>query len=75
MKLKSSKQADELHEKNCLEIRRLIEVFKNPDTSEEERAEIKAKFERILEHADKIQKQHTLFTKMTAIKNNGTHKK
>ena len=71
MRLKSSKDAESLHEKNCAEIRRLIEIFKDPNTPEDERAKIKERFEKILEHADNISPNSTIFTKMNDIKNNG----
>ena len=74
MKLESSKRADEMHQKNINRIRELISEFENSQTSQERRKEIKATFQQIIDHADKVQKQDSLFFRMAKKVSDNGHK-
>ena len=72
MKLKSSKEADTLHQKNMNIIRKLINEFEGPNTSQTRRIQLKKKFKEIIAHADKVQQQDSLFFRMAKkVSNNG----
>jgi|TARA_Y100000310_G_C20627612_1_gene786824 hypothetical protein len=64
MKLKSSKEADTLHQKNMNIIRKLINEFESPNTSQTRRLQLKKTFQQIIDHADKVQQQDSLFFRM-----------
>ena len=74
MKLESSKRADEMHQKNINRIRELISEFENSQTSQERRKEIKETFQQIIDHADKVQRQDSLFFRMAKKVNDNGHK-
>ena len=74
MKLESSRKADEMHRKNLHRIRELISEFEDPRTSQERRGKIKETFQQIIDHADKVQKQDSLFFRMAKKVNDNGHK-
>ena len=74
MKLESSKKADEMHRKNLHRIRELISEFEDSQTSQERRKEIKETFQQIIDHADKVQRQDSLFFRMAKKVNSNGHK-
>tara|TARA_Y100000310_G_C20631844_1_gene789077 strand:- start:923 stop:1141 length:219 start_codon:yes stop_codon:yes gene_type:complete len=53
MKLKKSKEAEEIHRLNCDQILKLQEKFLHKDTSPEEKEKIRKIFEKIVAYADK----------------------
>tara|TARA_Y100000034_G_C6855989_1_gene388997 strand:- start:542 stop:760 length:219 start_codon:yes stop_codon:yes gene_type:complete len=52
MKLKKSKEAEEIHKMNCVEIMKLKEKFMDPKTSDEEKDKIRCIFQKIVDYAD-----------------------
>ena len=74
MKLESSKRADEMHRKNLHRIRELILEFEDSQTSQERRKEIKVTFQQIIDHADKVQRQDSLFFRMAKKVSDNGHK-
>ena len=75
MKLKSSKEAEEINRKNMENIHKLIKEFENPNTSQTRRIQLKKKFKEIIDHADKVQSQDSLFFRMAKkVNDNGHHK-
>jgi len=74
MKLKSSKEADTLHQKNMNIIRKLINEFESPNTSQTRRLQLKKTFQQIIDHADKVQQQDSLFFRMAKKVNDNGHK-
>lgn len=74
MKLKSTREAEELNQKNLSRIRSLIARFEDPECSSEERARIKETFQKIIDHADKVQQQDSLFFRMAKKVSGNGHK-
>jgi hypothetical protein len=74
MKLKSTREAEELNQKNLSRIRSLIARFEDPECPAEERARIKETFQKIIDHADKVQKQDSLFFRMAKKVSGNGHK-
>ena len=74
MKLRSSKEADLIHKKNMDIIRKLINEFESPNTSQVRRMQLKEKFKEIIDHADKVQSQDSLFFRMAKKVSNNGHK-
>ena len=74
MKLKSTRKAEEMHEKNLSRIRSLIARFEDPECPAEERTKIKSTFQQIIDHADKVQQQDSLFFRMAKKVSDNGHK-
>ena len=79
MKLKSTREAEKMHQKNLSQIRNLIARFEDPECPAEERDKIKETFQNIIDHADKItmyniQRQDSLFFRMAKKVNDNGHK-
>ena len=64
MKLESSKQAEEHHQKNVAAIARMIKEYESPNTSQTRRIQLRQKFKEIIAHTDKVQQQDSLFFRM-----------
>jgi hypothetical protein len=74
MKLRSSKAADSMHQKNVSQVKLLMERYKDPGTSQEDRNRILEKFRAILDHVDgKVRvHQESIFLRMVKF-TNGKH--
>ncbi len=64
MRLRASKDAEAVHSKNMKEIQRLIKRFEDPNISPDEKEKLKKKFQQIIDHADKIQQQDSMFFRL-----------
>ena len=75
MRLKSSKEAQSIHQKNIDNIKGMIRKYKDEATSPEERAKILGKFKIILDHVDGKTSgtQESLFLRMVKFSTNGKH--
>ncbi len=60
MRLKSSKEAEEINQMNVSEIMKLKEKLTNPNTSPAEKEKIREIFQKIVDYAD-AQKDSVLF--------------
>ena len=75
MRLKSSKEAQSIHQKNIDNIKGMIRKYKDEATSPEERVRILDKFKTILDHVDGKTSgaQESLFLRMVKFSTNGKH--
>jgi len=75
MRLKSSKEAQSIHQKNIDNIKGMIRKYKDEATSPEERVKILGKFKIILDHVDGKTSgtQESLFLRMVKFSTNGKH--
>ena len=75
MKLESTRKAEELDERNMANIHKLLNEFESPNTTKTRRIQLKARFKLIIEHADKIQQQDSIFFRMAEkVGDNGQEK-
>ena len=75
MKLESTRKAEELNERNMANIHKLLNEFESPNTTQTRRIQLKAQFKKIIEHADKIQQQDSIFFRMAKkVSDNGQKK-
>lgn len=74
MRLKSSKEAQSIHQKNIDNIKGMLRRYKDEATSSEERVRILSKFKTILDHVDGKTSgtQESLFLRMVRF-SNGKH--
>ena len=76
MKLKSSKLAEEQHQKNMDTIKKLIAKFSDPDTPPEEREKIKQRFQAIIDFSEKKEPTDSMFLRLVNkinLNGNGKH--
>tara|TARA_R100001594_G_scaffold144024_1_gene192659 strand:+ start:1102 stop:1329 length:228 start_codon:yes stop_codon:yes gene_type:complete len=73
MRLKSSREAEVRHRKNIQQLQRLIERFKDPSTTKEEREKIKATFQKVIDFVDKTQPTDSMFLKLVGRINKNTN--
>tara|TARA_R100000963_G_C4603373_1_gene76302 strand:- start:471 stop:698 length:228 start_codon:yes stop_codon:yes gene_type:complete len=64
MRLQSSKAAEVRHRKNIQQLQRLIQKFSDPNTTNEEREEIKKTFQQVIDFVDKSEPTDSMFLKL-----------